>query len=66
MSKNKYNYSPIKNITYNKTELIDDYLSTISSKFQIKKISERQSLNRFMNLKDLTKEKDEKKNSEIK
>ena len=66
LSKNKYNYSPIKNITYNKTELIDDYLSSIPSKYNFKKAEERQLLEKFINLKDLTKEINEKVLTEIK
>ena len=48
-----------KYIRINKTEIIDDYLFSIPSKFQIKKNAERESLNYYINLKDLSEDKND-------
>ena len=66
---NDYLYNNIteKYIKLNKTEIIDDYLFSIPSKFQMIKNSERESLNYYINLKDLADGKNDTDNiSEVK
>ena len=55
-----------KEINYNRKEIIDDYLYSIPSKYQHIINSERHLLEKYLNLKDLSKETNEKNISEIK
>ena len=56
----------IKNIIYNKTEIIDEYLATIPSKYKSKKNEEKQNLEKYTSFKDLTKKINKKELTEIK
>ena len=61
---NDYLYNNIteKYIKLNKTEIIDDYLFSIPSKYEMKKNAERESLNYYINLKDLAEDKNDTDN----
>ena len=62
---NNNNYSK-KYLNDTKTEIFDGYLSHIPSKYQNLFDEERKTIEKYLNLTDLSKEKDENKISEIK
>ena len=61
-----FNKNISKYIDYNKTKIIDDYLSSIQSKYQKSIDGERKALEKYLNLTDLSKETNVKIISEIK